>query len=62
VLTLLTESTDINHKKDISCDAGVNAKRIKRTRILIKALEFESKERSCKTTQKNMAQLGAGTH
>lgn len=43
-------------------NARVNAERIKRARMLRKVLEFESKDRSCKTTQKKMAQLGAGRH
>jgi thymidylate synthase len=40
-------------------NSGINAKRIRKARILRKVLEFELKERSCKTTQKKVAQPGA---
>lgn len=41
-------------------NSGINAKRIERTRILRKVLKFELKEGSYKTSQKEMAQSGAG--
>jgi hypothetical protein len=40
-------------------NSGIDAKRINRARILLKGLEFECKEKSCKATQNKMVQPGA---